>query len=109
MISLSQLQRSVENFTICLTQERYFDAHEAIESLWFPFRMNSADEIKLLRAYINAAVSFELHKRGRYKPSERVWENFLKYQPLLKNIDIRYKEQYKIAEKEILKTRKKLI
>jgi len=109
VISLSKLQHSVKNFNICLNQGRYFDAHEAIEDLWFPLRMDNTDEIKLLRAYINAAVSFELYKRGRYKPSERVWKNFLKHQSLLDNIDIKYKKQYKLAEKEILKTRKKLI
>jgi hypothetical protein len=109
VISLSELEKQVSNFNICLQEERFFDAHEAIESIWFPLRKNKNDELKLLRGYINAAVSFELYKRGRYESAERVWCTFIKHQPLVHSIEYKYRAQYKAAEAKILEIRERFI
>ncbi len=108
MIKISKLKKQIEVFNICLQEKRYFDAHESIESIWFELRKEKSDEVKLLRAYINAAVSFELHKRGRYKASQRVWYNFLKYQALLSIIESKYQPYYALAECKILEIRENL-
>ncbi len=75
-----------EEFMLCLEQKRYFDAHEALETLWFPRRFEKSSEVYLLRGLINAAVSFELSRRGRKEASARVWKNYLKYRPLIEEI-----------------------
>ena len=73
----------LDRFMLCLDEERFFDAHEALEEVWFPRRFEDEMEMKLLKGFINAAVSFELTKRGRPNPATRAWQNYEKYRPLL--------------------------
>ena len=108
MIKISELKKQIEIFNICLQEERFFDAHEAIESIWFKLRKEKSNEVKLLRAYINAAVSFELYKRGRCDASQKVWCNFIKHQALLSIIESKYQPYYALAEGKILEIRENL-
>ena len=73
----------LDRFVRCLDEERFYDAHEALEEIWFPRRFEEDKEIKLIKGFINAAVSFELIKRGRPDPATRAWKNYDKYRPLL--------------------------
>jgi hypothetical protein len=73
----------LNRFVQCLEEERFYDAHEALEEVWFPRRFEDDHEMKLLKGFINAAVSFELTKRGRPDPAARAWGNYEKYRPLL--------------------------
>ena len=73
----------LDRFVLCLKEERFYDAHEALEEIWFPRRFEDDQEMKLLKGFINAAVSFELTKRGRPNPASRAWKNYEKYRPLL--------------------------
>ena len=86
----------LDRFVICLEEERFYDAHEALEEVWFPRRFEDNIEIKLIKGFINAAVSFELTKRGRPDPATRTWKNYEKYRPLLEqfcSINTPYYEQ----------------
>lgn len=91
-----------------INEERYFDAHESLESIWFPRRFEDNNEIKLLKGFINAAVSLELLKRKREKQSKRVWKNYLKYRQLLFKIDSPYLNRYNTISREIELKRYKL-
>ena len=73
----------IARFHLCLDEERFYDAHEALEEVWFPRRFEDDMEMKLIKGFINAAVSFELTKRGRPKPATKAWGNYEKYRPLL--------------------------
>lgn len=73
----------LNRFVTCLDEERFYDAHEALEEIWFPRRYEDDIEMKLLKGFINAAVSFELTKRGRPTSAAKVWRNYEKYRPLL--------------------------
>ncbi len=73
----------LNRFVICLEEERFYDAHEALEEIWFPRRFEDDMEMKLVKGFINAAVSFELTKRGRPDPATKAWGNYEKYRPLL--------------------------
>jgi hypothetical protein len=84
----------ITEFQRCLDERRFYDAHEALEELWFPRRFEQNDEIKLLKGFINAAVSFELKKRGRIKQSKKVWMNYLKYRQLLFQVNSPYHNNY---------------
>jgi len=68
-----------KDYLKCLDDARYYDAHEVLEALWFPRRFEKSHEILLIKGFINAAVSFELIKRGRMEASKRAWDNYLKY------------------------------
>jgi len=48
-------QNKIDEFKECLREERFYDAHEALEVLWFPRRFEQDPEIKLLKGFINAA------------------------------------------------------
>ena len=84
----------IQEFKICLNEERYYDAHEALEEIWFPRRFEKSNEVKLLKGFINAAVSFELVKLGREKQSKQVWMNYLKYRQLLFKVESPYLNDY---------------
>jgi len=77
------MRKRIAEFKLCIKESRFYDAHEVLEELWFPRRFEDDNEVKLLKGFINAAVSFELMKRGRTKQREKVWANYLKYRQLI--------------------------
>ena len=77
------MQSKIDEFKNCLHNQRFYEAHEVLEEIWFPRRFEKHPEVQLLKGFINAAVSFELHKRGRVQQSKKVWANYLKYRQLL--------------------------
>jgi len=87
-------KKLLKEFLVCLDEKRYYDAHEAIEELWFPRRFEKTNELQLLKGFINAAVSFELIKLGREKPSQKAWSTYIKYRPLLYKIDSPFLNDY---------------
>jgi hypothetical protein len=91
----------LDEFMRCLDEERYYDAHEALEKIWFPRRFENDDEMKLLKGFINASVAFELVKRGRHESSKRVWDNYLKYRPLLQCVDSPHFGRYRVIAEKI--------
>jgi len=86
--------QKINEFLHCLNEERFYDAHEALEEIWFPRRFEESNEVKLLKGLINAAVSFELLKRGRVEPAKNVWLNYLKYRQFLFKIKTPYLNDY---------------
>jgi len=92
--AISMNKKYLDDFIICLNEDRYFDAHEALEAIWFPRRFEKSDEIRLLRGYINAAVSFELVKRGRLESAIKVFKTYKKYKILLCEIEPMYYNKY---------------
>ena len=85
----------IDKFIVCINEARYFDAHEALEEVWFPRRFEDDAEMKLIKGFINAAVSFELIKRGRLEPSKKVWKNYEKYKILLGSFESPHNGRYK--------------
>ncbi len=83
----NRITQACEAFVLSIKEERYYDAHEDLEAIWFPRRLEDDREVKLWKGFINAAVCFELIKKGRPKPSEVAWKTYLKYCPLLKVCD----------------------
>ncbi len=101
-------QSKIDAFKACLREERFYDAHEALEALWFPQRFEATNEIKLLKGFINAAVSLELIKRKRVKQSKKVWLNYLKYRQLLFSIDSPYLNEYHKLSRILEQTQREL-
>ena len=97
-------------YTKCIENAEYYEAHEKLEEIWYPRRFENNNEMKLLKGFINAAVCFELIKRGRHKPSQRAWKNYLKYRPLLYKVHSPLLNEYhNLARKlEQLKYHKKI-
>lgn len=76
-------QKEIDAYILCLDEERFYDAHEMFETIWFPRRFEKSNHMLLIKGFINAAVSFELTKRGRPNPATRAWKNYEKYIPLI--------------------------
>jgi len=93
--------KKIEEFLLLLHESRFYDAHEVLEELWFPKRFHATNEVKLLKGFINAAVSFELLKRGRVKQSQKVWLNYLKYRQLLFSVNSPHLNQYYKLSREL--------
>jgi len=106
----SKHKKLLKEFTLCIEEERFYDAHEALEEIWFPRRHEDNNEVRLLKGFINASVAFELIKRGRQKPSDKAWANYIKYRPLLYRVSSPFLNDYhKLArELEYLKYQKKI-
>lgn len=98
----------IDEFMERLNESLFYDAHESLEEIWFPRRFEDCDEMRLLKGFINAAVSFELIKKGRHEPSKRVWKNYLKYKPLIHKIDSEHLEYYKKVMLHVEQIKEKL-
>lgn len=88
------ITEACEAFVRSICDSRYYDAHEDFERLWYPRRFEDNYEVKLWKGFINAAVSFELIKRGRCEASLRAWQTYLKYKPFLDTCVAPNKELY---------------
>ena len=97
---------SIAAFNSCIDNKEFYDAHEKLEELWFERRFESCSEIKLLKGFINAAVSFELIKRGRREPSKKAWANYLKYRPLLYKVSSPFLNEYHHLARKLEKLNK---
>ena len=65
----------------------FFEAHEALEEYWFPRRKTKRREVLVVKGFINAAVAFELKKRGRQESALKVWQTYLKFAKLIESND----------------------
>jgi len=88
------IEQKIKEFVTSIEQHKFYEAHEALEEVWFPKRFEKDPEVQFLKGCINAAVSFELIKRGRIPQSKRVWANYLKYRQLLYKIDSKHYNSY---------------
>ncbi len=85
------MKHAITQYKQLIEEQKFFEAHEVFEALWFEKRLNKTPHILLLKGFINAAVSLELYKKKRYSNSKKVWRTYLKYRQYLFYIDTPYK------------------
>ena len=107
-MTTNQHKQHLKDFIQELDENRFYDAHESLEAIWFPRRFEDNDEVKLLKGFINAAVCFELVKKGRLEASQRAWNTYLKYKPLLQQINSENLSDYQDIVIHVEKTKSKL-
>ncbi|MFA5454525.1 MAG: DUF309 domain-containing protein [Sulfurimonas sp.] len=98
---MTKHEKQLDSFIKNLLSENFYDAHEDLEVLWYERRFEESDEVKLLKGFINASVSFELRKKGKTEQANKVWSNYLKYKDLVSKIDSTHVEKYHLIIKEI--------
>ena len=108
LIDIESLQQQKESYLKQLKDDLFYEAHETLEDLWFPLRFEKDDEVRLIRAYINAAVSFELVKRGREKSGLKPWGFFNRYKHLIEEVVPEHKTLYEEIEEYIFTTQKRM-
>lgn len=100
---MKSYEESLDDFIQNLKSQNFYDAHEDLEALWFVKRFEDSDEVRVLKGFINAAVSFELHKKGKTEAAKKVWQTYLKYRVLLDSLDSYYLKKYHEIVQEIEK------
>jgi hypothetical protein len=103
------INKKIKEFINCLDEQKFYEAHEALEEVWFPRRFEESNEVKLLKGFINASVSFELLKKGKVQQSKKVWLIYLKYRQLLYKTDSEYFNDYHKLARHVETTWLKLI
>ncbi len=84
----------IDDFIGMLQNGEYAQAHEVLEDDWKAFRSEGKkDESNILKGFINAATAFELKRRGRNSAS-RVWQTYVKYRPLIDEVDSLHVKKY---------------
>ena len=78
-----QIKQGLHTFIRLLNQERYWEAHETLERLWFPIRKSKRPQVTPLKLLINGAVILELQRRGRPDAAGRVLCAFSRKRRLL--------------------------
>lgn len=69
----------IENFKQLINEKEFYEAHEALEELWFPIRKSKNEYCLSLKGFINAAVSLELYKREKTEQSKKIYLIYKKY------------------------------
>jgi len=90
--------KEIEEFKQLIIEKKYYEAHEALEELWFPIRKSKTNYCLVLKGFINGAVSLELFKRDKIVQSKNVYKTYMKYttQERLNNLnETQYKEEFK--------------
>jgi len=82
----------VQEYKRFILQEEYFRAHETLEEYWFPRRRSKTREVLIIKGFINAAVAFELQKRGRPQRALKVWQTYIKFSNLIEEDDSLFRE-----------------
>ena len=89
------MDKKLHFFQKFIENGEYFSAHEILEEIWFKQRFQKDPEIALIKGLINAAVSFELYKRGREENSKKVWKTFIKYKKMYSLLSKKQQKIYK--------------
>lgn len=83
MIDDTKIEHTLNKAISEISEHKFFDAHETLESIWYERRFEKSNEIKLIKGLINATVSLELLKKGKEDAAKKIWKVYLKYRPLL--------------------------
>ncbi len=75
----------IKEYKILIDKQNFFEAHEILEEFWFPRRKEKDDLTLIIKGFINAAVAFELKKRGRVEKSLQVWQSYKKFSKKIDN------------------------
>lgn len=109
LIKTNELKQQTKVYLDFLDNDLFYEGHEALEELWFPNRFAKEDnEVKVIRAYINAAVSFELVKRGREKSGLKPWGFFQKNLNLIEQTPKDHQQFYQNIYDKIIQTKERL-
>ena len=77
------MQKACQEFMKLIKKEDFYEAHEVLESIWFPHRRSKEPKVLVLKGFINASVALELQRLGRRENALKVWETFEKYRALI--------------------------
>lgn len=88
-------------FIKTVNDNNFIEGHEVLEDTWKEWKKIETlkEESLILKGLINGSTALALKVKNRDDGAKRVWKTFLKYSPLIEQIDSKYKSEYKKAEK----------
>jgi hypothetical protein len=100
-----------EKIILLLENDEFIRVHDILEELWRKYKdiNETREESFILKAFVNASVSFELYKMQRYEHSLNVWNTYKKYEYLIDEIYCINTKSYKKIKNIIYKKREKYI
>ncbi len=99
--------KELKEFLQVVADDDFLEGHEVLEGIWKEWKNNPAqrDESFILKGLINGSTALALKVKKRDKPALQVWGTFLKYSPLIDEIDSEHTSLYKEA-RELLEEKK---
>jgi len=82
----------IDEYKNLIIEHKFYEAHEVLEEFWFPRRRTKTKEVLIVKGFINAAVAFELYKRGRFENAKKIWQVYEKFVKLIEKDDSNFIE-----------------
>ena len=96
---------AIDRFIFAVENGFYVEAHELLEDDWNYYKKQGEKEKALvLKGLINGATALALyHIKKKPEGYKKVWPAFLKYIPLLDEVELDYKEKFYEAKEILIK------
>jgi hypothetical protein len=95
---------AIDRFIYAVETGYYVEAHELLEDDWNLYKKQGQREKALvLKGLINGATALALyHVKNKPAGHAKVWPAFLKYIPLLDEVDLENKDRFYFAKKLLM-------
>ncbi len=95
----------LEKFIHAVETDDFIEGHEVLENKWKEWKKipSLKEESFILKGLINGSTALALKVKNKEKPSVQVWSTFLKYSPLIDEIDSEFTSMYKSARELLLR------
>jgi len=105
------LNKELKEALKLLVNNEFIKAHDLFEGLWREYKddKKTREESFILKAFVNASISFELYKMNRIEHSINVWNTYKKYEDLIDSLISPNRDTYKELKKIIYLKREEFI
>ena len=106
-----EINKDLEKIIFLLENDKFLESHDMLEHLWREYKNDkkSREESFILKAFVNATVTFELFKMQRIEHSNNVWNTYKKYEYLINELETLNTNNYKKIKEIIYKKREEYI
>lgn len=103
--SLFPQELAIDRFIHAVENGYYAEAHELLEDDWRELKKSGfLKESQVLKGLINGATALALfYKKKKIDGYKRVWQVFLKYEPLLDMVELDNKDRFYYARDLLVK------
>lgn len=108
--SVFNQKTAIDRFIFAVEEGYYREAHELLEDDWNEYkRLGLKKKALALKGLINGATALALfHIKKRPHAYAKVWPVFIKYMPLLEEVELENKDKFYYARDLLIKLNKKI-
>jgi len=91
--------KELKDFLHVVNNDGFVEGHEVLEDVWKIWKKipEKRDESFILKGLINGSTAIALKVRKKDEQALRVWATYLKYEPLIDEIDSEFSSMYRQA------------